>query len=334
VEPQFYITESSFSYGSEITGPEYLGKPVDGLTLGPDQQFQFNIRLNARSQALQSMIRGLAYFSIRDYDSAADEFQSAVNTPYWEPDEGQEVAYFLLGTVRLRAWDLIQNPEALPLASAAFEKARQINPNYVRNYLSLGAVAIARAQVPNKAGNGIGAVNKEDLLEGISWYSAGLNQTEPAQAYIPVKAAFGLGQAYLLGFEFKVIDNSQEQAAQYFQQVVTAYQNEKMPQDLDWFAAHAHAGLGRLAALNQDWETMSNEYRQAAAILEGMESNPPQLWIARFQAMAGFAEMKQNHLDRARQYYSNAIKTGSGTVSEADLKSWQDALDQIEKEEP
>jgi hypothetical protein len=114
------------------------------------------------------MFRGLAYFSVRNYDSAAGEFQNAIDTPSWETNEGQEVAYLLLGTVWLRSWDLLQNPDVLPKASDAFNEAYEINPNYARNYLGLGAIAIAQAQIPNEAGTGIGAVEKAKLLEGIN----------------------------------------------------------------------------------------------------------------------------------------------------------------------
>jgi len=43
--------------------------------------------------------------------------------------------------------------------------------------------------------------------------------------------------------------------------------------------------------------------------------------------MAGFAEVKQNHLDVARNDYEKAIKVGVGMVSEAELISWQDVHD-------
>lgn len=341
VEPRFYITDTSFSYGSEVTGPDYLGQPVTGLTLDPKKQFEFNTKLNARTQALQSIVQGLAYFSIRDYETAADKFQNALSTPYWGQDddkdktnnEGREVAYLLLGAVQLRAWDLIQNPEPLPKAAAAFDEAYNLDSNYARSYLGLGGVAIAQAQILNETRTGIGGVDNDKLTEGINWYSAALNQNQPPQAYIPTKAAFGLGQAHLLSYEFHIIEGSEKLAQKYFQQVIDKYQTDQVS-DLAWFAAHAHAGLGRLVGLNSDWITMSSEYRQAIKILEGMQPNPPQLWIARFWSMAGFAEVQQNHLDVAQEYYDKAIKLGTGTVSEAELKSWQEALDWIKKGKP
>jgi tetratricopeptide (TPR) repeat protein len=339
VEPRFYVRDTAFSYGSEVTGPDYIGKPITELTLGPDQQFEFNTKLNARSQALQAIVRGLAYFSIHDYDAAADEFRDAVNIPHWERHEGQEVAYLLLGTAHLRAWDLIQNPGVLPEAADAFNQAYDINRGYVRNYLSLGAVAVAQAQIPNEARTGIGKVDQAKLVEGINWYSAGLGQTQPPQAYIPAKAAFGLGQAYLLGYEFRVIDGPKELSRKYFQQVIEEYQAEEVS-DLAWFAAHAHAGLGRLAGLDSDWTTMSDEYRLAIAILKDMQSGQPprshplNLWIARFWSQAGFAEVQRNDLKQAQDYYNSAIAIGSETVGKEELAKWQDKLDGIKNKEP
>jgi hypothetical protein len=331
VEPRFYVRDTTFSYGSEVTGPTYLGQPITKLTLNPDGQFNFNTRLNARTQALLNIVQGLAYFSIHRYDIAETKFQDAVNTPNWEAREGQEVAYLLLGTVFLRSWDLIQNPEPLPKAADAFNKAYELNQNYFRSYLGLGAVAVAEARVPNDSRTGIGEVDKDKLIEGINWYAACLNQTQPPQAYIPTKAAFGLGQAYLLSYEFHVIEGSRELALKHFQEVIEKYQTEQIP-DLAWFAAHAHAGLGRLAGLDSDWKTMSDEYREAIRILEGMQPNLPKLWIARYWSYVAFAEEKQNHQNMAHDAYERAIEVGSGIVGEEELGAWQDALEQIQKE--
>jgi hypothetical protein len=123
----------------------------------------------------------------------------------------------------------------LPAAADAFNKAYYINPGYVRNYLSLGAVAVAQAQIANESKTGIGKVDKAKLVEGINWYSAGLDQIQPPQAYIPTKAAFGLGQAYLLGYEFHVIDGPKELGRKYFQQVIEEYQAKVS----DWHGSRA-----------------------------------------------------------------------------------------------
>lgn len=337
IEPRFNVTDTTFTYGGEVTGPDYLGQPITGLTLGPDEQFEFNTTLNARSQALQGIVRGLAYFSIRKYESAADEFRDAVNTPHWEPHEGQEVAYLLLGAAKLRVWDLIQNPEPLPEAAEAFNKAYELDHDYVRSYLGLGAVALAQSQILSESRTGIGGVDKDKLMESIHWYSACLNQTEPRQAYIPTKAAYGLGQAYLLGYEFHVIDGSKELAQKYYRQVIEEYQSEQVL-DLAWPAAHAHAGLGRLASRESDWATMSDEYRLAIDVLKKMQSagdprpsDPLNLWIARFWSNAGFAELQRNDLERAQDYYSRAIEIGSETVSKEEMDKWQENLDLIKK---
>jgi tetratricopeptide (TPR) repeat protein len=244
-----------------------------------------------------------------------------------------------LGAAQLRAWDLIQNPDVLSDASDTFNMVRRLNPDYPRSYLGLGDVAWAESQILNADGTGIGSINKDKLDEAIQWYKAGLVVEQPAQAYIPVKSAFGLGQAYLLGYEFHVIDNSREPAQQFFQQVIESHQAEKNTGDLVWFAAHAHAGLGRLAALDQDWNTMSEEYRKAVTIWDDSQrifpnTKPTNIWIARFWSNAAFAEEKLAHPDKAREYYELAIKIGKGVVGSEELANWQSALDRLKKGSP
>jgi hypothetical protein len=98
--------------------------------------------------------------------------------------------------------------------------------------------------------------------------------------------------------------------------------------------------LGRLAGLDSDWTTMSDEYRLAIAILKDMQtgetplSDPLNLWIARFWSQAGFAEAQRNDWKQAEDYYSDAIAIGSETVGKEELANWQDNLDGIKNKEP
>jgi tetratricopeptide (TPR) repeat protein len=335
IEPKFHILDkAAFNYGSEVTGPERLGRSISELTLDQEGRFNFNVKLNSRTQALKFIVTGLAHFFIGEYESAVFDFQKAIDTPDWDPQDGQEVAYLLLGTAQLRSWDLIQNPDVLSLAADAFTEANFLKPNYYRSHLGLGAVALAQAQELNSERTGIGSVDIEKLNEAIEWFSAGLDHDHPPQAYIPTKSAFGLGQTYLLGAEFNILDNAHESASAFFEQVIDQYRDENNTVDLNWFAAHAYAGLGRLAGLDGNWAVMSEEYRQAIIILESIQPNPPNLWIARFWSYAGFAEEKLTNQTQAREFYERAISAGEGVVSAEEMEGWRLVTDRLKQGSP
>jgi hypothetical protein len=214
----------------------------------------------------------------------------------------------------------------------AFQQAYQLNPDYARNYLGLGAVAIEQAVIRNSEPTG--RVDEAKLIEARRWYSASLSAPDQlASAYVPVKAAYGLGKVHMVGFEHRIPGWSGLQAWHFFEQVTTAYEAEPVP-DLAWFAGHAHAALGQLAGHNKDWQTMSSENRQAINILSSLPGDSPRNWIARYWRQVAFAEEKRNRLDAAHQAYRRAIEGGAGVVSPEELEDWQYNLDRLEKGGP
>ena len=323
VEPEFYVAAQSFGYGSEVAGSDRLGQPVPvRFPLDPPTLATINKQLNDRARSLRYIISGLAQFYFRRYNSAWADFQDAAAIT---PEGGKEVVYLLIGAAKLRASDQesdpLQREQALVQASDAFSQSYRLKPDYARSYLGLGAVAMAQAKIGN-------TVNAAKLLEATRWYSAGLSAPDqPASAYVPEKAAFGLGQAHLLGIEQNLPGWSGQRAWQLFTQVAQAYDADQAL-DLAWFAGHAHAYLGLLAGRNSDWESMASECRRAIDILKSIP-NPPANWIALYWTWVGAAEKKQGRLDAARAAYRQAIETGTGAVGADKLKQWQGELDQI-----
>jgi tetratricopeptide (TPR) repeat protein len=336
VEPEFYVSDQGFGYGSEVAGPDRLGQPVSfTLPLEPGEQVDINQKLHARTRALQDLVAGLAYFYIGRYEEARAKFQHAADVKDWRPEEGKETAYLLVGAANLRLFDQASDParrdQALGEASEAFAQASQINPEYARSYLGLGAVAFQQARMRDPEGKLAGQADEAKLIEARDWYTTSLAASDqPTSAYVRVKAAYGLGQVHLEGFEQGFAGWSGAEAWHFFERVVAAYKEEPVP-DLAWFAAHAHAHLGRLAGHNRDWETMSTEYREAIDTLGDMAGDSNHNWIGRYWAWVAFAEEKLNRPSAARDAYREAIRFGEGNVPPAELEEWQNQLDRLEK---
>jgi tetratricopeptide (TPR) repeat protein len=331
VEPEFYVAGDSWNFGSEVAGPTQLGQPVPFKPplSGPHTSVEINKELNTRTKALQHIVKGLASFFIGEFESARGEFSQAANMRDWQ--DGKEVAYLLEGAAQLRLYDANDDPEKrdaeLQNASDAFEKACQQNPRYARCYLGLGSVAIQRA-VSNLQS---GLLDEGRLIEAYKWYSMSLSAPEQvASAYVPLKAEYGLGQIHLLGYEAGLTGWSSDQARFYFEQIITEF-DKSHATDLAWFAGHAHAYLGRLSKLGEDWQLMSDEYHRATDILSArpFNRNPPRNWIARYWAWIGFAEEKLNQLDAARNAYEEAINNGMGIVSDEEIQQWQATLTRL-----
>lgn len=327
VEPEFYVSQPGFGIGSEVAGPDRLGKVVTfTLPLEPVEQVGINKQLNARTQALQHLVKGLAHFYTGEYELAWAQFRSAAHVSSWRPEEGQEVVYLLMGAADLELYDQTREPDQLARAADSFAQAYQLNRDYARSYLGLGTVAFQQAVSHSERG-----IDAEKLLEAAGWYSDSLEASDqPASAHISVKAVYGLGQVYLAGYESRVPGWSREQAGTFFEQVIAAYDDKRTP-DLMWFAGHAHAYLGRLAGLEENWPEMSSKCHKAIDLLDAIPHNPAKASIARYWAWMAFAEEKRNRLDAARDAYRQAIQEGAGAVGREELDSWQAELDRLEK---
>ncbi|MBN2007519.1 MAG: hypothetical protein JXA21_29505 [Anaerolineae bacterium] len=331
VQPEFYVREQGFGYGCEVAGPDLLGLPITLTSTDLAGQYELNSKLYARTQVLRYLVKGLAYFFVREYDKAAIEFERATWVENWEPNEGQEVAYLLQGTAKLRLYDHINYPAPLPEAEQAFQRAHELNPNYSRSYLGLGAVAYAQAAKLNSRGSAVDEVDAAKLAEAIFWYESGLTATDqPATAYVPLKAAYGLGQVHLLGFEFGVPGYSALEAERYFEEVIAAYEKEKIP-ELAIYAAHAHARQGRIAGHKLDYVTMAREGRRAIDMLHTLPGTSDYRWIARYWAWVALAEKLEGNLDVARTAYRDAITAGEKAHLTHELEAWQEALADLEK---
>jgi tetratricopeptide (TPR) repeat protein len=331
VEPEFYVSDASFDYGSEVAGPDRLGKAVPfEPPLDSPQKAAINESLFARNQVLQHVVAGLAYYFLERYDEAWASFRQAALVQGWQAEEGKEVVYLLMGAAKLKLYNTqVADVEHLSQALDALAEARRLNPNYARSYLGLGSVALLQAVRDEEQG-----LDQEKLVEARGWYSASLSVPEqPALAYVPAKAYFGLGQVYLKGYEHRLPGWSPGQARRYLERVIAAYEVEHAP-DLIWFAGRAHALLGRLAGDAGDWKGMSSACHEAIELLNSLPGNSQQITIARYWTWVAWAEERSGHLEAARDAYFRAIQVGKDVVPPEELDGWQIEVERLEKGAP
>ncbi len=343
VEPEFYVSSKGFGYGSEVVGPDRLGEKVRfGLPLldDPAPLNDINQELRARRRALQRLVSGLTYYYYSRYENSWAEFYQA--SVEWGAARGQEVVEVLKGAAQLRIYDAAtdsdQRNTALKEAEKVFAHARELNPDYARSYLGLGSVAIQQVTTATTA-----EARQQTLIGAQQWYSMSLAAIEqPPSAYVPAKAAFGLGQVHLKGFEQGLSDWSADEARNYFSYVVRDYDEKGQPPDLTWFAGHSYAYLGWIAGHDQNWAEMAARYRGAIGILSRIPGNQPLNWIARYWANTAFAEEKQKRLEDAKTAYRLALQNGKSVLRTAQFKAvatdeldqWQQELDRLEKGAP
>jgi tetratricopeptide (TPR) repeat protein len=326
VQPEFLVSSEGYLYVSEATGPNRLGSPIPVEAPLQSSALELNAELNARVQVLQRMVSGLGSYYLGNYDEAAAKFQEATDIPYWEPGEGKEVAYYLLGQARLRGYDqLVGNTEQLSQSYNAFLEAYRLNPEYARACLGLGAVALQQSGIQDALRTGIIDVKPDKLEEALYWYRVSTDKRDqPPLANIPVKADYGLGQVHLLGSLGQIPGYSGEEARGYFERVIAAYQ--ATPNfDLAWYAAHSHALLGWLAYwIDGDWNSLDSQSRQAIAMLERLPANKISLSsIARYWSWVAIAQVNLDDLEKARQAYDQAILIGTNTVNPSEVAAWR-----------
>lgn len=329
VEPEFFISGESFSYGSEVAGPNRLGRPVayKPPLNTPGTLANVNEKLYARAQALRYLVAGLAYLYVDKYDDAWASFKQAQAIESWQDSEGKEVIYLLIGAARLRSYDqetdTDRRVQTLAEASDAFAQAYRLDPGYARSYLGLGTVALQQATLSEP-------VDAEKLETAVGYYMAARNAPErPPLAYVDVKASYGLGEIHRLGYEYGIRGYSGDEAQRLFKEVIAAYDATQSP-DLLRLAGSAHAALGWLAGNTEDWPTMLSECRTAIETLRPMPRDHLYL-TASYRVCSAYAEEKLGRLDDARNDYRQAIQEGQGKVPTKDLEDWQRRLEHLEK---
>ena len=351
IELEFFVSEKGFGYGSEVAGPDRLGRPIllNPQTV-PGESIEQKEELKARTEAMQKLVEGLANYYIGHYEEAYANFKWAATIPGWLEEDGKEVIYLLMGAARLQTYNLEGEPHQLESARSDFIKAREANNEYARSYLGLGAVVLGNIDTLTDTNVITLELTKAEGL----YLTALIMPDQPELAYIPIKAANGLGEVYLRARQNRVAnwpgqitedelscklqedeDYVVEVGKCAFEQVLIQYEAKGEPTDLQWLVAHAHAKLGILAGYSEDWSIMVEESRLAIQMLEELPDDVVfvnQIWIARYWGQLGFAYDKLEQTDNAHFAYEEAIRIGGTThIDSEEITRWEEAKSRLEE---
>lgn len=284
VSPKFYVSPNNFENASEILGPYDLGEPF-GLTEGNRRALRITAgdALTPRSEFLTEVAIGLTYYSIANYERAAEVFLDVLpdTDRAITDDESLRLVYLLLGNTSLKIalqefgkftpgageanGKVIENMnQDLEEAESYFSQSATIDPEYARAYLGLGDIAYL--QSTNCSGQTC-TIIVEPLEESISFYEKALLSANAPVAAVPnAKANFGLGQVF---FRKSLVlgDATFAEAINHFNAVITEYNAGQSPRSRD-IAAESEARLGLIACMQGDYDQALQAYQTAIQIYE------------------------------------------------------------------
>jgi len=324
-QPAFYVQDTArvFDYGGELAGPNQLGQPVsfalpstfDCDTLSDEDLGIIDRALRDRLTLLGNVIAGLGYYFQEEYLDAAYWFNLSTRQSQRQDDPvGQSVTEMLLGAARLREAtpaDPANQAEKLVAAEQAFLHSVELAPDYSRAYLGLGITALERAKVYDQRGVDVIAIHPAELVTSTNAFSLALTAADqPPQAYVPAKAALGIGIAHLLGAEFGVPGWSFAEAANHFD-VVTATLAANDSDGIKSVAALAYGYLGKIAAATGDWEAMKDNCQQTIQLLAQAGAQPDARTTAEAWGCIANADLELGNLCDAYVDLESALTIGS-----------------------
>lgn len=259
VTPEFYIRIRNAYEAQELIGPYMLGSPItvsDYKDLA--SRLKISSEMSTRVLALSEMIKGLAFYAIRQYSLAQQQFLQAESFNGWKISEGKEILYLFLGNAILRE----ETPD-LDLAQVYFQKALDIQPDYSRALLGLSNVKYRKSLIPITKTNDPKNADAALLSEAVKLLtSASQSANQPPLADVPTKIHFELGQCYFMLAYSGHLDSYAPAIAE-FEQVIADYGNGENPRVKER-AAEAYARLGLILALSGETDEAVQNYQTAA----------------------------------------------------------------------
>ncbi len=242
--PRFYVSKLR-SEADELVGSYNLGAPIPlRLPLDNDAMRGLNITLTYREKLLTGFSLGLLYDLLGRPEQALGVLTATLNNLQGRPeDEGREVLLYFIGRENL----YLQRETD---AEAAFNKARNADPDYARAYIGLGGVAFQRAQ----------RQTPEERLATPTWLDQSLAAYQTAldkalatrDSQVAAKARLGLGYTHRLRGEAYLRQNFDDA-------------DKEFAQAIDLIRSVLPELSGQYRLLGQGFSTLAVAYEEAAA---------------------------------------------------------------------
>ncbi len=259
ITPEFYIRMRNAYEAQELIGPYMMGDPIVVRSYEDlASRLDVSTELSDRVLALSQMIKGLAFYAVRQYPEAQKQFAQAESIKSWEPAEGKEILYLFLGNSVIR-----EEKADLDTAQMYFQQALEIRPDYSRAMIGLANVKYRKALVPVTQSNNPADADETLLQESIELLTTAAKSTnQPPLADVPTKIHFELGQCYFMLAYSGHLDTYAPATAE-FEQVIADYGDGANPRVKER-AAEAYARLGLILALSGNTDEAVQNYQTAA----------------------------------------------------------------------
>ncbi len=293
VSPEFVVAIRYIKDAEELLGQYRLGSPItiknsiDNLP----SVLAFNRELSDRSSALASITLGMFNYFVERYPEALSYYKKADDVSGWQPKDGKEVLYVLMGNAAAKNGKL---EEALKF----YTDAQATNADYARGYIGLATVTFRQAITdPSK-------IDYPKVEESILLFQKAMSAKDrPASSFVDFKARFGLGEARLLLTQARKVDLLI--AAQDDFLYVTNFYRSNPEELLRDRASQAQAHLGLVAYIQgAPMNQVREHYDQAATIARDYDLD----LAARYWEQLGLLYQKQNDLVSASDMLTQAIK--------------------------
>lgn len=324
-EPEFFVNQASFESADEISGQHQLGKPIlMGLPFEAQIQPIQNQALAGRVNALSQITLGLAYFSIDNYQDALPYFQRAADESRWRDTAGKEVAYLLLGNAYLQQVARERDPSYLTEASAAYNQALAINPNYGRAKIGLAGALflLAQGDPAQLAVDPARSIDQAKLDEVTQLLEEAVRlPNQPESANIETKAHYQRGLIALVRYFAGITGDDWLVTAQSeFTEVTRHFEDGDTR--VEALAANAYARLGIIAGLQ-------NRLDQAIDYLKKATQTASPFYQGEYYSWLASLYVANNQMDLARDALEQAIAIAEARGDPVSAKRYSDKLNAL-----
>jgi tetratricopeptide (TPR) repeat protein len=298
LQPEFYVAYRGFDAAAELVGPHELGRPV-AVSLpvsARDLEGVGEHPVNGRAKALSLVALGLASFGLDHYDQALDYFSAAAQAPGWPADGGQELVYLLMGNAASNLAAVTLDSAYVDEALDYYDQALALEPDFARALVGSAAATYQQA-LGDLAERRADGVDLTRLDEAAALYRLALAAEAPAEAEVPLKVHFGLGQIYLVRAYLEQGDWL-DQARREFQILVDAHAAGTVRNTP--LVGHAYARLGLISLqFDQDLQAAQHAYSEAVRLVTPR-------WQAQYELDLGDVYVRLAQPDLARTHFEQA----------------------------